>query len=405
MKIHPARQAWMVRPATVKLMAALGQARFVGGAVRNALLNRPAEDIDIAVPMLPEEVILRLGKAAIKFVPTGLDHGTVTAIVDGQPFEVTSLRRDVKTDGRRAVVSYTANWQEDSARRDFTMNALYASPEGEIFDYHGGVEDLLAGRVRFVGDPAQRIKEDYLRILRLFRFHAWYGRGEMDGYALRAAAAAKSGLNKLSGERIAKELLRLLASPNPIPALRMMAASGLLSELLPHPLELARLEQLVAIDAENTFPSDALLRLGALLPGANDVAARVGERLKLSAAERARLQGMARMESDVTPLSAGGVRQSLYRLGPGPFRDSIFLRWAKGPRDHFPWRMLLSIADGWERPRFPLTGRDVIEQGVREGPEVGRVLEQLENWWLEQDFVPDQPALMDKLKSLLGPKS
>src|SRR5215469_4923726 len=245
MRIDPSKQPWMIAPETRKLMAALSEGRFVGGAVRNALSGWPAGDIDIAVPMPPEETLRRLEVAAIKAVPTGIEHGTITAIVNGHPFEVTSLRRDVETDGRHAVVTFTDDWEEDAARRDFTMNALYASGDGEIFDYHGGVEDLIAGRVRFVGDAATRIKEDYLRILRLFRFHAWYGKGDMDLEALRAAADAKAGLAKLSGERIAKEMLRLLECQNPAPALRLMAASGVLSELLPYALELPRLEHLV----------------------------------------------------------------------------------------------------------------------------------------------------------------
>src|SRR5579863_7608201 len=191
MRLDPSKHAWMTAPETRKLMAALGEGRFVGGAVRNALSGWAVNDIDIAVPMPPGETLQRLEKAAIKAVPTGFDHGTVTAIVGGQPFEVTSLRRDVETDGRHAVVNYTDDWEEDSARRDFTMNALYAAADGEIFDYHGGVEDLIAGRVRFVGDAGMRIREDYLRILRLFRFHAWYGKGDMDADALRAAADAK----------------------------------------------------------------------------------------------------------------------------------------------------------------------------------------------------------------------
>ena len=206
MRIDPSKHAWMTTPETRILLAALGDGRFVGGAVRNALLGWPVNDIDIAVPMPPEETLKRLEVAGIKAVPTGFEHGTVTAIVNGRPFEVTSLRQDIATDGRHAIVAYTDDWEEDSARRDFTMNALYAGADGEIFDYHGGVDDLLAGRVRFVGDAGQRIREDYLRILRLFRFHAWYGKGDMDPDALRAAADAKAGLAQLSGERIAKEI-------------------------------------------------------------------------------------------------------------------------------------------------------------------------------------------------------
>lgn len=408
MKIDSADQDWMTSPETRRLLAALGEARFVGGVVRNALLGFPVGDIDIAVPLPPEETIARLEKAQIKFVPTGLEHGTVTAILGGQPYEVTSLRRDVKTDGRHAVVAFTDNWEEDSNRRDFTMNALYAAPDGEVFDYHGGIEDLTAGRVRFVGDAAARIREDYLRILRLFRFHAWYGKGEMDADALHAAADAKAGLNRLSGERVAKESLRLLECPGPVPALRMMAASGILSELLPYALQLPRLEHLVWIEAENQFLPDALLRLAALLPDDVGAVRDVGERLKLSSAERARLEALA-VPGEKIPaqLSAPQVRRLLYRMGAPRFRDLVLLSWAASPRSGpgIHWRMLLSIADGWERPRFPLTGHEAMAAGVAEGPEVGRVLGVVEAWWLEQDFAPDQAQLLEKLKSVIGPAS
>ena len=404
MRIDPSKQSWMTSPETRKLMAALGEGRFVGGAVRNALSGWPVSDIDIAVPMPPTETLQRLASAAIKAVPTGFEHGTVTAIVGGQPFEVTSLRRDVETDGRHAVVIYTDDWEEDSDRRDFTMNALYASANGEIFDYHGGVEDLIAGRVRFVGDAAARIREDYLRILRLFRFHAWYGKGEMDADALNAAASAKAGLAQLSGERIAKELSRLLECQNPVPALRLMAASGVLSELLPYALQLPRLENLVLIEAENRFAPDAILRLAALLPDEADMARQVGERLKLSGAERARLEGLAAVREKIAAhLSAADVRRLLYRIGVARFRDRVLLSWAASPRGAaaIQWRMLLSIADGWERPRFPLTGREAMAAGVAEGPDVGRVLAAVEAWWLEQDFLPDDAALMEKLEKII----
>ena len=404
MRIDPAKQSWMTAPETRKLMAALSEGRFVGGAVRNALSGWPVGDVDIAVPMPPEETLRRLEIAAIKTVPTGLEHGTITAIVNGHPFEVTSLRHDVETDGRHAVVEFTDDWEADAARRDFTMNALYASGDGEIFDYHGGVQDLIAGRIRFVGDAGQRIREDYLRILRLFRFHAWYGKGDMDAQALRAAADAKAGLARLSGERVAKEMLRLLECQNPAPALRLMAASGVLSALLPYALTLPRLEHLVLIEAENRFAPDPLLRLAALLPDEAAVAIAVGDRLKLSGIERARLEGLAAPSEKIPAyLSAADVRRLLYRMGTARFRDRVLLNWAAGPRgaSQMQWRMLLSIADGWERPRFPITGRDVMTAGAVEGPDVGRILGALEAGWAAEDFWPDEAALGEKLKSLI----
>src|SRR3954465_9241005 len=290
MRIDPTRHGWMTAPETIQVMTALGEARFVGGAVRNALLGVPMVDIDIAVPMPPEEAMARLKAKGIKVVETGLEHGTVTAVAGTHAFEVTSLRKDVETDGRHAVVAFTDDWAEDAARRDFTINAMYASAGGEIFDYATGVEDLIAGKVRFMGDARTRIAEDYLRVLRLFRFHAWYGKGEIDAEGLRAAAAAKDKLKSLSAERVAKELLRLLEAGNPAPVLRVMAATGILPELLPGALCLPRLERLAEIDADNMFARDAILRLAALLPdGDNDAAHATADVLKLSNADRTRL--------------------------------------------------------------------------------------------------------------------
>ena len=407
MRLDSTRHAWMRAPETLAVLSALGEARFVGGAVRNALLGMAVSDIDIAVPFEPKEVVRKLEAAHIKVVPTGIEHGTVTAIQDGQVFEVTSLRRDVATDGRRAVVAYTKDWREDSARRDFTINALYATPDGEIFDYHGGLADLKAGRVRFVGDPAQRVAEDYLRILRLFRFHAWYGQGEMDDEALRAAAAAKAKLSTLSGERIAKELLRLLEADNPMPVLRVMAASGILSELLPGALALERLGHLVTIQAQEGFPVDPLLRLMALLADNAKAASIVAERLRLSNADRARLQNGVGDGDALAGISAPAARALLYRLGPASFRDRVMLQWAGPAPDATPLscRLLLAMADNWQRPKFPLTGADVKEAGVPQGPAVGEALDELERWWIEGDFSADEAALRARLAELAAGKA
>ena len=404
MKLDPAQHHWMHAPETLTIMAALGDARFVGGAVRNALLGVAVEDVDIAVPLPPDQAKARMEAAGIKVVPTGIDHGTVTAIFGGKVFEITSLRRDIATDGRHAQVAYTDDWEQDAARRDFTMNALYASADGTVFDYAGGLEDLKAGRVRFVGDAAARIAEDYLRILRLFRFHAWYGMGELDRDALAAAAAGKQGLAQLSGERVAKELLRLLECPNPAPVLRLMSAAGILPLLLPFALDMPRLENLVRLDADNMFPADALLRLGALLPaGSADAAA---DKLKLSNAARVKdLGGSADIASH---LSAKDVRRILYRLGKARFCDAVRLHWAGLTPEQLhgagalSWKMLLKMAENWEQPRFPVTGRDVMAAGVPEGPQVGLVLGKLEDWWAAGDFAADEDALAEKLKSLIA---
>ncbi|MDE1939269.1 MAG: CCA tRNA nucleotidyltransferase [Alphaproteobacteria bacterium] len=395
-------QPWMSAPQTQKLMAALGEARFVGGAVRNALLGKPVVDVDIATPLTPDKVQQKLTAAGIRAVPTGIDHGTITAVVDGKPFEVTTLRRDVETDGRHAVVTFTTDWAEDARRRDFTMNALYADASGAVLDVVGGVEDMKAGRVRFVGDAATRIREDYLRILRLFRFHAWYGRGEIDAAALQAAAAEKAGIAKLSGERIAKEMLRLLEAAAPASVLRQMAASGILAEVLPDLLDIARLERLAEIDAANFFTPDAVLRLAALLPHDTRVAAQVSDRWKLSNAVRERLEDIAgSTEKIVSYLSIREVRKLLYRLGPQPFKDRLFLKWAEDPRAAMQWRALLAMADAWTRPRFPLTGRDVKQAGVPEGPLVGQVLGEVEAWWIDSDFTDDEFSLAERLKAVV----
>ena len=403
MRIDPSQHGWMTAPETVQVMAALGESRFVGGAVRDALLGASVADIDIAVPMPPSEVLARLVARNIKVIETGMDHGTVTAIAGTHAFEITSLRRDVEADGRHAVIAFTDDWAEDAARRDFTINALYASASGEIFDYATGVEDLIAGKVRFMGDARLRIAEDYLRVLRLFRFHAWYGKGDVDAEGLRAAAEAKDKLKSLSAERIAKEMLRLLEAGNPTPVLRVMAATGILSELLPGALQLPRLERLVEIDADELAPRDGLLRLAALLPEGGDAAHAVADALKLSNADRTRLEQALSGERIAAHLSAKDARRLLYRIGVARFRDKIWLAWAGAPKgaNAIQWRMLLTMADNWQRPRFPLTGLDVMQAGVPEGPEVGRVLAQVEDWWVGGDFASDEGALRDRLRAAI----
>jgi len=371
--------------------------------VRDALLGASVADIDIAVPMPPSEVLARLVARNIKVIETGMDHGTVTAIAGTHAFEITSLRRDVEADGRHAVIAFTDDWAEDAARRDFTINALYASASGEIFDYATGVEDLIAGKVRFMGDARLRIAEDYLRVLRLFRFHAWYGKGDVDAEGLRAAAEAKDKLKSLSAERIAKEMLRLLEAGNPTPVLRVMAATGILSELLPGALQLPRLERLLEIDADNFSPRDRVLRLAALLPEDGEAAHAAADALKLSNADRTRLEQALSGERIAAHLSAKDARRLLYRIGVARFRDKIWLAWAGAPKgaNAIQWRMLLTMADNWQRPRFPLTGMDVMQAGVPEGPEVGRVLAQVEDWWVGGDFASDEGALRDRLRAAI----
>jgi poly(A) polymerase len=398
----------MTAPETRAVMAALtkdgGEARFVGGVVRNALMHRHVTDIDIATPLVPGEVTQRLQAAGLGAVPTGIEHGTVTAIAAGKPFEITTLRRDVSTDGRRATVAFTADWKEDASRRDFTINALYAAQDGEVFDYFGGMADLQTGRVRFVGGPVTRIREDYLRILRLFRFHAWYGRGEVETEALSAAKAERHGIAKLSGERLQKEMLKLLEAENPAPVLRVMAASGILAEIFSIALRLARLEAVIETDRSNFFPADGVLRLAAMLPDDPAAADAVGDRLKLSSADRERLHDLAGSNGKIVSyLSTREVRKLLYRLGPRRFRDKVHLRWAEDPKQSnaVQWRALLAMADAWRCPVFPLSGRDVMNAGVPEGPLVGRILSEVEQWWIDSDFTGDEFSLAERLKAVV----
>ena len=404
MKLDPKRHPWMTAPETRAVMAALGEgnARFVGGPVRNALLEKPVRDIDIATPLKPGEVVKRLEAAGLKAVPTGIEHGTITAVAKGKPFEITTLRRDVETDGRRAVVAFSDDWAEDAQRRDFTMNALYASADGEVFDTVGGVEDLKAQHVRFVGDPVTRIREDYLRILRLFRFHAWYGKGEIDSAALHASAAEKAGLAGLSAERVQKETLKLLEAEDPMPSLRAMAATGILGDVLPGALNLPRLERLIAIDTDNFFEPDPVLRLAALLPA--DGAEALADKLKLSNAQRERLADLARAkEKMVSYLSVREMRKLLYLLGSQRFKDRVFLKWAEDPKlaHTVQWLALLTHANIWQRPKFPLTGENVMAAGVPRGPLIGRILAEVEEWWIDSDFTEDEFSIAERLKAVV----
>ena len=370
-RLDPNAHPWMTEPATRAVMRALtadgGTARFVGGAVRNAALGEPVGDVDIATPLTPDEIMRRLRGAGLGAVPTGIEHGTVTAVSDGKPFEVTTLRRDVETDGRRAVIAFTLDWREDAMRRDFTINALYADEDGTIYDYFGGLADLEIRRVRFVGNPVARIREDYLRILRLFRFHAWYGRGEIDSEALTAAEAEKAGLKLLSGERVQKELLRLLEARDPMPALNAMARAEILQEILPQSM-IHRLESLVHIQLDHDFAPDPILRLAALLPH-REASFQATKKLRLSNADRDRLIAAVEREDKMEPhLSEKRARELIYNMGASGFRDVVMLRWARAGVDATQWRAWEALSHSWVRPEFPIDGRDVKALGVEEGP-------------------------------------
>ena len=400
-------QVWLTAAETRAVLGALtangGDARFVGGCVRNALLGVAVADVDLATPLLPDEVMRRLEATSIRAIGTGLEHGTVTAVTNKRAFEITTLRRDVATDGRRATVAYTDNWAEDAARRDFTMNALYADGEGTVYDPVGGLGDLKAGRVRFIGDAATRIKEDYLRILRLFRIHAWYGKGDIDGEALRACAAGRAGIKDLSGERIQKEMLRLLGADDPVTVLRAMAASTILSEVLAGELNFERLQRLCDVDANNFFEADAVLRLAALVTS-DEQAASIASRWRLSNEDRDRLRGLASSSVKIVSyLSVPELQRTLYRLGQPRVRDLVRLRWAEDAKasNGVQWRALLAIVDSWTRPLFPLTGRDVMNAGVPEGPLVGRVMNEVEDWWIDSNFTDDPFSIAERLKAIV----
>lgn len=404
-------QPWMTTPPLRAVMDALttaggpGCARFVGGCIRNTLMRRKVDDIDIATVLTPEAVQAALAAAGLKSVPTGIEHGTITAISSSLPFEVTTLRRDVATDGRRAVVAFTTDWAEDAARRDFRFNALYADENGVLFDPTGeGVADARAGRTIFVGAPEDRIREDFLRILRFFRFHAWYGRGDPDAAALRACADLKDGLSTLSAERVSKELLKLLAADDPRPAVRLMAATGILPLLLPAAGSLERFERLVEIETSMLFTCDAELRLAALLPDGSEGAIETARNLRLSNAQRDRLAAAldetVRLRSWMSPREA---RRYTYRLGAAAFCDRIMMEWAASdrPAAAIQWRALLPLAQSWRPPVLPLNGEDVVAAGAPRGPLVGAVLREVEEWWIDNDFIDDRLSIVERLKAVV----
>jgi poly(A) polymerase len=386
-------QSWMKRPATRALLAALkGEARFVGGCVRDALLKRPIGDIDLATPLFPDEVMRRLAAAGIKVVPTGVAHGTVTALVERHPFEITTLRRDVETFGRHANVAFTSDWVEDSRRRDFTMNALYLAADGAIFDYQDGLRDLRRGKVRFVGDPATRIREDVLRVLRFYRFHAWLGRGAADPAARAACRASAPLVATLSGERVQAELMKLLRAADPAATLALMAEDGVLGKILPATRPLDILRRLVRLERSLQLEADALRRLGAVIAGDAEGVAR---RLRLSNAERDRLmalEGALDLAGD-----AQAHRRHLYRLGGETYIDRVLMIAAASGATR-KVRSLLAAAARWRKPAFPLSGGDVTALGLAPGPEIGRLLAELEAWWEEGDFRATRRACLAELR-------
>jgi tRNA nucleotidyltransferase/poly(A) polymerase len=391
--------AWLRQGSVARLLVVLNadgeEARVIGGAVRNALLREPIGDVDIATTAIPDEVIRRVNAAGFKPVPTGIEHGTVTVVIEGRPFEVTTLREDVETFGRRATVQFGRDWRKDAERRDFTMNALSATGEGTVYDYVGGLADLEARRVRFIGDAETRIAEDYLRILRFFRFQAAYGHGMPDAAGLHACIAARSGLNQLSRERVRMELFKLVLARHAAPVLAVMAESGLLVPVLGGVPDLAAFENVAKIEAAIGVQPDPVRRLGALATRICEDAERLWQRLRLSNAEHERLKSMSEGWWRVSPESEKSARALLYRIGPERYLDRVMMAWAHSPagiRDP-GWRALAELPGRWSAPVFPLKAATFLARGVPHGPALGAALRAAEEAWIAADFPADAASV------------
>ncbi len=369
----------ILTPPVRRIMQALavaGEARVVGGAVRDALLKGKIGDIDLATTLPPERVMELLAGQGIKTVPTGLAHGTVTAVIDHIGYEITSLRRDVETDGRHAQVAFTNDWRIDAARRDFTFNALYLDADGKIYDFFGGGEDAQKGHIRFIGDAQTRIREDVLRILRFFRFTAFLGKGEPDGAALAACRELAALIPRLSAERVMREVIRLLSAPNPCVAWQLMDECGVTQQVLPEAASLSSLQTLLKNETANHEPPAALTRLAALLPPDAVVADTIATRLKFSNRDNDRLCAIVKATQN---LRDQPLRPVIYAYGVDAVRAAIFL-YGKNISES------LAILAAWEKPVFPIRGEDIIASGVPAGAQIGTILRAVEKWWIEGDF-------------------
>lgn len=415
-KIPP--QPWMTAPETGMLMDALSadgaEVRFIGGCVRDSVLKRPVRDIDVATPEPPDKVITLLNTAGLKAIPTGVEHGTVTAVVEKAVFEITTLRVDVESYGRRARVAFTDDWKRDAARRDFTINALSCTRDGDIYDYFNGLDDLGHGRIRFVGNPAERITEDRLRLLRFFRFYAHYGRPPPDAEALAACRDQARSVALLSGERVRIEIFRTLMAPDPADVFQLMHGNGVLEHVLPEDGRIDRLRMLTWLDSrairyESVVP-DPIRRLAALLQTDARGAEAIAERFRMSNEHRRRLIAMVESPYLVNPdVGSQRIRRALHRLGPAAVRDLTLLNWAdelatQGRLPHARtegWITLIETANRWAALTFPLRGRDVLACGIPHGPHVGAILRAVEAWWEENDYRPNPAACLDKMRSLI----
>ena len=398
-QLAPDDAPWLTAGATGRVLMLLNEggeeARVVGGAVRNALLKIPIGDIDIATTALPEEVMRRAKEAGIKCVPTGIDHGTVTLVVDGQPFEVTTLREDTETFGRKAKVAFGRDWVGDAHRRDFTINALSLTADGVVHDYVGGLDDIVSRRVRFIGDPAERIAEDYLRILRFFRIHAAFGAGEVDRAGYLACIAAREGLATLSAERVRTELLKLLIADGAVAAITAMADGGLLLPILGGVAYLGPFAAMIAAERRLALTADPVRRLAALAVAVTEDARRLTLRLRLSNTEAKALDSMGHRWWRLGGMDEATAKRRLYRLGTDRYRDRLLLSWARAgtAADPAPWLERATLSQRWSAPKFPLKAADFIARGVAEGPALGRVLTLAEDAWLAADFPLDGVVL------------
>jgi poly(A) polymerase len=371
------------------------EARVVGGAVRNALMKLPTGDIDIATTAVPGEVIRRAKRAGIKSVPTGIEHGTVTLVVDGLPFEVTTLREDTETFGRKAKVAFGRDWVADAQRRDFTINGLSVDREGVVYDYVGGLDDVAARRVRFIGDPNQRIAEDYLRILRFFRIHAAFGSGEPDRGGYLACVTSRAGLASLSAERVRMEMLKLLIADGATDAVAAMANGGFFGSILGGVTYLGPFAAMVLAERELLLKPDPIRRLAALGVSVTEDAKRIALRLRLSNAESKALDSMGHRWWRFNGRDQAAARRLLYRLGEPRYRDRVLMAWARSGRDFGAarWRELATLPDRWSAPKFPLNAADFMARGIAEGPALGQALALAEDAWLALDFPMEQTAL------------
>ncbi len=393
---------WLRNPALLRVLAMLNsggeEARVVGGAARNALMGLPLNDIDIATTAPPAEVLRRAEAAGLRAVPTGIDHGTVTLVVEGLPFEVTTLRQDVETFGRKARVAFGRDWKADAERRDFTMNALSITVDGAIHDYVDGLTDLKSRRVRFIGDPAQRIAEDYLRILRFFRFHASYGHGAPDPAGLHACIVARDGLHSLSRERVRAELMKLLTARFAVETVTVMAETGLMTMLLGGVALVASFANMTEVETVAGAAPDAVRRLGALGVLVAEDAGRLRERLRLFNAEHDRLISMADRWWGLSPSLGDAAQRSLmYRIGPDRYFDRVLVAWARTSGCADPaWQSLAALPARWTAPRFPLKSADFVARGVPKGPALGAVMRAAEEAWIAAEF-PENAATLDRI--------